>query len=159
MYNNIGGKIKGVAVAGCIFGIIASLITGILLISNSSYYNPTTTAGWITIIVGSLASWLGSFCLYGFGELIEKTSANNEILSKIEKNLTVLNGKIRADETFATEECNNSEIQERRIDTGRAIPTYPYPLKHYNDVCPNCHTVHNNWKLDYCRHCGARFTP
>lgn len=160
MYSNIGGKIKTVAVLGCIIGIIASLIVGILMISQSSYYNPTVVSGVIVIIAGSLVSWIGSFCLFGFGELIEKTDENNEILSKIERNLVALNDKIlEEEETRAEEGRKKTEPQECKIDTGRAIPTYPYPLKHYNDICPNCHTSHSNWKLDYCRYCGARFAP
>ena len=30
--------------------------------------------GILVIAIGSLFSWVGSFCLYGFGELIEKTT-------------------------------------------------------------------------------------
>jgi len=80
MFDNIGGKIKGLAVVICILGIAASVLGGIALISANSRYNPTATAGWIVLIAGSLGSWIGSFTLYGFGELIEKTCENNEAL-------------------------------------------------------------------------------
>lgn len=94
MYENIGDKIKAVAVIGCILEIIACVIVGISLISNSSSYNHTATAGWIIMIVGSLGAWIGSFCLYGFGELIEKTCANNATLIKMESELTDLKKKL-----------------------------------------------------------------
>lgn len=94
MFNNIGGKIKGLAKFICWAGIIVSVIAGIILIANatkgSGQYRYTDTAtivlGVITIVVGSIASWVGSFVLYGFGELVENSSAiKNELLHRDDK--------------------------------------------------------------------------
>ena len=43
--------------------------------ANDSYYPSATEtlSGWLVIIVGSLSSWVSSFTLYGFGQLIENT--------------------------------------------------------------------------------------
>ena len=168
MYDNIGGKIKVVAVAGCILGIIASLIVGISLISQSSYYTQTAPMGWIVIIVGSLASWLGSFCLYGFGELIEKTGANNEALVKIEKELAALNAKSgaerenRPEEAARVEEVRKSaEEQEQRkapeAKNAQGVPSYPHTLEYYEGICPNCGLKHYNYVHSLCVRCGAKF--
>ena len=84
MFSNIGGKIKTLAKVLCWIGIAASLITGIAAISsgntavrvNGSYSNVSgTAAGIAVIIIGCLASWIGSFFAYGFGQLIEDTAA------------------------------------------------------------------------------------
>lgn len=79
MFDNISDKMKSAATALAILGIIGSIIIGIIIISeaNNSYYPSATgtLSGWLVIIVGSLSSWVSSFTLYGFGQLIENTDA------------------------------------------------------------------------------------
>ncbi len=71
MFNNIGSRIKALAKVICWLGIIISVITGIIGIINGT--EQSIVSGVITIIFGPLASWLGSFFAYGFGQLIENT--------------------------------------------------------------------------------------
>lgn len=68
MFSNIGGKIKNLAMVLCGIGISGSVLLGILLISNRA-----AVPGIIFMIVGSLFSWVGSFVLYGFGQLVENS--------------------------------------------------------------------------------------
>lgn len=51
----------------CWGGIIASVIGGIILITLDE---DLVWAGLAVIIIGSLLSWVSSFVLYGFGELV-----------------------------------------------------------------------------------------
>ena len=86
MFDNIGGKIQGLAKVICWIGIIASVIAGIVMIydATSRYYTDTELV-WLGIavaIVGSLLSWVGSFVLYGFGELVENS---DEIVYELQK--------------------------------------------------------------------------
>lgn len=78
MYSNIGSKIKTVASAFAIIGIIGSVILGMVLLSTGASGRepniPMIIIGFVVMIIGSLLSWLGSLGLYGFGELVEKTS-------------------------------------------------------------------------------------
>mgnify|MGYP007120306613 CR=1 FL=1 len=78
MFNNIGKKIKTLATVITILGISVSVIFGVAVIAGyMSYFRGFSTgvaSGLIVMVVGSLASWISSFLLYGFGELIEKTS-------------------------------------------------------------------------------------
>ena len=72
----------------CWIGIIASVIAGAIMIAGgvsmgSSRYGyssagATAVGGVLTIIIGCLFSWIGSFFMYGFGRLIE----NTEVLRK-----------------------------------------------------------------------------
>ena len=87
MFNNIGGKIKVLAKILCGVGIALSIIAGVIMMVSgnvtvnynayNSYSAPApvngVVAGLITIVVGSLLSWVGSFFAYGFGQLIENT--------------------------------------------------------------------------------------
>lgn len=88
MFDNIGGKIKGVSVLITIIGIIASVVGGILIVA-------MIPAAWgfalLAIAVGSLVSWVGSFLLYGFGELIYRVTA-------IEKRMLQMSTTILAQE-------------------------------------------------------------
>lgn len=91
MFNNIGRKIKGLAEIICVLGIIASVFIGLGL-KNAS-------AGLTFLIVcgGSLLSWIGSFVLYGFGELVDTAMEMKEEIINIRTSLRFLSSKISAD--------------------------------------------------------------
>ena len=81
MFNNIGGKIKGLAKFLCWAGIIICVILGFMFIagSNAGYYyyysrEAMIVFGVLIMVGGSIISWLSSLFLYGFGELVENTS-------------------------------------------------------------------------------------
>lgn len=71
MYNNIGGKIKALARAGFLIGAIAAMALGYLFITASER---TVVPDLIVALGGTFIAWVSSWVLYGFGELIEKTS-------------------------------------------------------------------------------------
>ena len=88
MFHNIGEKIKILATIMTILGIIASVISGIAFIVYSiveAYDVSGLVAGIIlgvlTMVVGSLLSWISSFLLYGYGELIENSTIIKEKLA------------------------------------------------------------------------------
>ena len=67
MYDNIGGKIKGLAIASFIVEAIAAVITGIALWVGTEEW-------WCALILfcGPIVAWVSSWLLYGFGEIIDK---------------------------------------------------------------------------------------
>jgi hypothetical protein len=70
MYDNIGGKIKGLAKATFIVEAIAAVITGIAFMAMDDDLVPV---GLLVMILGPIVAWVSSWLLYGFGELIDKT--------------------------------------------------------------------------------------
>ena len=70
MFENISDKIKTLAKITTIVGIAFSIIFGFYLL----ILLEQILLGLAIAVLGSLASWVGSFTLYGFGELIENTS-------------------------------------------------------------------------------------
>ena len=68
MFNNVGGKIKGLAQVLTWIGIAASII-GALIQTKTSIILAVLTLG-----LGILFSWLSNLVLYGFGELVENSS-------------------------------------------------------------------------------------
>ncbi len=81
MFDNIGGKIKKLAKIVCWIGIGLSVLVGLMLLISVSLYNPVLgfAVAIPTMVLGAVMSWIGSFALYGYGELIELTA-------KIERN-------------------------------------------------------------------------
>lgn len=80
MFDNIGGKIKGMSKALTCLGLFFSIICSIQMFQSRH----TQAIGAVVLIVGSLLSWLGSLTLYGFGELIETAASINQKLSSTE---------------------------------------------------------------------------
>lgn len=77
MFTNIGGKIKTTAAVCCWIVIIASVITGIVMMANDAI-----AAGLLIIAGGSLIGWVSSFVLYGFGELVENSCIMANLMAK-----------------------------------------------------------------------------
>lgn len=76
MFDNIGKKIKTLAKVLCRVGIIAYVIVAIVMFLCVIEY-PYAAGLYIGLgvaflIGGSLLSWISSFFMYGFGELIDK---------------------------------------------------------------------------------------
>ena len=97
MFNNIGKKIKTLAKVLCWIGIILSVITGIAIMAGGGNYSylsmngmqisvdsgAAVVVGILTILLGVLISWIGSFVLYGFGQLVDNS---DKLVEKAEKN-------------------------------------------------------------------------
>lgn len=102
MFDNIGGKIKGLAKVLCWLGIIASIIVGAIMCTDED----AALFGILYILIGSLLSWIGSFLLYGFGELIATTMhisyLVDELTSQSRKNYIQTQ---RKEETHSTWKC------------------------------------------------------
>lgn len=76
MYDNIGSKIKKLAVILAIAGAVAFFVIGAVCLTLE-----LIGAALVTMFIGPLLAWVSSFVLYGFGELIDK-------VSNIEKHLS-----------------------------------------------------------------------
>ena len=82
MFDNIGSKIKTLAKVVCWIGIIGSIIAGIAMIATMGSVG--VLPGLLTIVLGALLSWVGSFVLYGFGEMVENSDIRTELAVKAE---------------------------------------------------------------------------
>ena len=81
MFSNIGRKIKVTAKVFCWIGIILSVVGGIGVIAAGfmELLPRASTAALILsgigiALLGSLVSWVGSFMMVGFGELVENSA-------------------------------------------------------------------------------------
>ena len=71
MWNNIGRRLQALAKVVCWIGIIGSAIWGIVIMTQSNYYQSTILSGLITLVIGCFASWIGSWAMYGLGLVVE----------------------------------------------------------------------------------------
>ena len=135
MFNNIGGKIKTLAKVLCIIGIVLSIIWGLITMStsaialsrgNDSEFVIVLAAflsGIFVAAIGSLLSWIGSFCLYGFGELIDKateiaenTANSSYVANNIDKKAAPLHS-MKAERQFDDEKFTKALDEFYREDT------------------------------------------
>ena len=129
MFDDIAGKIKALAKVTCGLGIAASIMGAFALWAQSSPYNSTTSAGVLVLVLGSLASWIGSFFTYGFGELIENTTRIHEDNLELQKILTLIKNKsgeidLQEDEASAiSDNCEEKRqvIQSRKMNHLKCI--------------------------------------
>lgn len=122
MFDNIGGKIKIFAKIVCWIGIIASIISGFALISMSD------VLGVLTMIIGPIASWLGSFTLYGFGELIEKTAEIAENTKSLNRDIG--SKKTNAESISALDVSEQETSGENAIQVAPIYERYPFMFKY-----------------------------
>lgn len=148
MFENIGGKIKGLATATCWIGIVISIILGIV---SGPIVGGLT--GLIISAVGSLLSWVGSFVLYALGEITESLKylaqgKANEIGETNEHDTGRIR-KAKPVEQFIVEKrgtcglCETSDVAlmsvEIRDDMGIR----------YRDVCPICYEKYNCERVNH----------
>lgn len=75
MISNIGSKIKTTAFFILVLGVLVSLIYA------QEYKS------YMILIVGSIATWLSTMCIFGFGELLCYVQSINEKLDNLENKI------------------------------------------------------------------------
>ena len=78
MFDDIGGNIKVLAKIQFCIGAVMFCIAGI-----STIYIGNIMAGVLMIVLGILGSWIATFFVYGFGELIESTVSLNRNVERL----------------------------------------------------------------------------
>lgn len=153
MFDNIGGKIKTLAKAQFGIGVVAFCIAGISVMSVGN-----VLLGILTIGLGLLGSWIGSFFTYGLGELIETAKELNQ-------NMVQLRNDISEVQRFSKEKESKASVS---VPTPKVIskrePAKPDPNKVYEVVrsengiiCPFCGQAQKPDR-NMCWNCGAKFT-
>ena len=141
LYENIGDKVKRLAKVVFAIESIAAIIYALVLMCTDA-----VLAGLIVLVVGPLVAWVSSWVLYAFGELVEKTVANESHTKNILKILqdkesqnltgepTVKANKPRAAHAWLCDNCGKMATQT---------------------PCEHCGYMHKNESAPYrCGNCG-----
>ena len=163
MFDNIGKKIKALAVAIFVFGTIGSIIIGIVyLVKSANITHDDLIAeyrsiGAMTMFGGPGISWISSWFTYGFGELIDK-------VSDIERNTgTMINPtKLKVEHERQESERKEAEIAEQKKAAAkeRIAAEKERIAKEENSVlvvCPECGEAlyfHKELSSAECPYCG-----
>ena len=85
MFGNMGNKIKALARVVAWIGIIFSCLGGLSLIIQGMDYEISglILGGFLIAGIGSLLSWISSFALYGFGQIVDNTDKLVNIAEEI----------------------------------------------------------------------------
>ena len=113
LYENIGNKIKNLAIAFFIVQAIGAIITGLILLIDSGFED----AWWalFIILLGPVVAFVDSWLLYGFGEIVYK-------LTEIERNNGLAYKPDEVKEVFVKEERAKYEAQEQsKLDESERI--------------------------------------
>ena len=159
MFSNIGKKIKTLAVVLFIIMLIGVFAVGLIVMIRGTSVIPgvnrrdmffaNTASVLVGIVIwcfGFLLSWIGSFFLYGFGELIDKTAENAKYTRRIsdflESQRILATGKLYNQNNTVTQE----NVQKADDATAQEKSTC---------ACPNCGTE-NDDSFCYCTFCGNK---
>lgn len=143
MFDNIGGKIKILAKVLCWVGIIGFVLSAIYVWVTIGRYG--VGLGFALFIIGPLVSWISSFLLYGFGELIE---TNCEIAHYVQNysSRKAFGGKVASDKTG--DSAPRTEKSQAQLGTCEICKRQHVPLSvvniagdagtEYRNVCSKC---------------------
>lgn len=134
-YENIGGKIKNLTKLIFIIEAIGIVIIGLVFLSRSD----SLTLSIIEVLVlffGLAVAWVGSWLLYAFGELVEKTSDNENNTRQILKKLN------EEETTLARINTLGKDISEHKWQCDETTSAQT------NAVSKNAHA--HQWRCDGC---------
>ena len=135
LYENVGRKIKNWAKLIFVIETIGAVITGLVLLFN---YEDLILYGLLTLVCGPIVAYIGSWILYAFGELVEKTADNENNTRQI---LKKLNEK-SADASIAF--IKNKEYGNKTTNTPQTASAHKW-------LCDGCKKMRTQTP---CEHCG-----
>lgn len=160
MFDNIGSKIKTLAVVVCVIGMIGSAIGAIAMWANGVFLG-----GLVILAVGCLTSWIGSFFTYGLGQLIENSDLQVEELNKLRMQVNELKQpapEVRTPAPEVVESAPAAAVHEQpaqqpavRERPAPKTSAYVKPVVYdgKNWICDKC--GHENLGVQtFCRDCG-----
>lgn len=116
MYDNIGGKIKGLAQGVFIFEAASAVISGIVLLVDE-----LIGIGLLTLFGGPVVAWVSSWLLYGFGELICETSQAKKELININRNIKIIAEPMIAQKEEADRQARKKAAEIARHKTAETV--------------------------------------
>ena len=176
MFDNIGGKLKGLAKIITVLGIIISVIYGISLIVTGISQRAflVVLLGVLLMIGGSIISWALSLGLYAFGELVE----NSKVIADWTRSNKVNDFNSNTQSIQESAEKGNTAHQFKCKICGARITSHPCPncgytgtpdsddnsgksvtpiyLENKKIKCPKCGQTQLNNRT-YCYNCGIVF--
>lgn len=170
LYGNVGGGIKLLAVISFFVEAFAAMASGVSLVLKSVFDGELIYIlyGFLLILLGPIVAWIGSWFMYAFGELVEKTVLNEkhtrEILEMMRADGVSNVGKANFSQNRATQ-CSQKKVVENIVgveeptkeEEYKFSPDGKYALTQRNTIiCMACNFEQSNYRKK-CWKCGAEF--
>ena len=157
MYEDIGKKIKGLAKAAFVIEAIAAVIYGIVLLCEDE---DLLFIAFLVWIAGFLVSWVSSWFLYGFGELIDQVcyiAENTQPRDRISEILPWTQNKPQVQPTAHTQSPTSKDAKSNSTN-GKDASNPPVSAEIINGekVCPKCGQSQRADRR-VCWSCGQQF--
>ena len=154
LYENIGGKLKGLAKAMFIVETVAAIAGGIALIAIDE---DLMLYGLLVLLVGPFVAYLGSWFLYAFGELVEKMCRNESntrvIIKFLKENQMQTREKPAEPKEVAPQSAYTPNIDAA---IGYEEANAYVPSGKNTIVCPQCN-IEQPISRKICWNCGTKF--
>lgn len=152
MFDNIGRKVKILAIVTCVIGVLGSVIGGIVILYNNSYME---VPGILTMVLGSLFSWISSWVMYAIGEAAETANKNAYVLAELQKKLQANgNDENSSQERISGHAPNFGKNTPSYVTGSPADPAEKVALYAEKIPCPKCGAM-NKKTFDKCFVCDA----
>ena len=160
MFKNIGKKIKTLAVVIFAIEMCVVIFSGIAAIGGSFAIPGTRSTAAIGGIaaaagiwgIGFLTSWISSFFLYGFGELIDKTAENAENTKKLIELMQTQQSQ-QFVQTPVPPATPVQPVSSSPFDDYSSVT--PINVNTAENICPVCRFVNPKDNI-FCSSCGAK---
>lgn len=151
MFQNIGEKIKTLAIACTIFGCLFSVVGAIIC-----WCMEIVWAGFVVLIAGCLFSWIGSFALYGLGELIIQTTKVAKGIQNMQVLSVYQNSNEYSDITKdVIEDIQSEVISDYESEKEGDVEEFEAINIPQDDECPSCFSKISPDDKE-CPNCGHR---
>ncbi len=134
MFKNIGNKIKIFAKVICFLGIGLSVVYGIIMLTVFAAKGmgafSSILASILLIALFSLLAWVGSFTIYGLGQLVDNS---DKLVENSEKLMIILNSK--------NSHRNDTRDETAAGDSSWTCSVCGCSVSHTYKTCPFCDYV------------------
>lgn len=138
MYENIGGKIKGLAQSIFIIETIGAIVTGIILLLLNRIF-----LGLLVLFSGPIIAWVSSWLMYGFGQLID----NSDML------VTFLGKQLDQNESKNDSDKNFKDIANEK--TSQSMKTFRTSQSNISTNIKRCPLCGEKVTSKTCNFCGS----
>jgi len=121
MFENVGEKLRVIAMIFFALGVLGSIVCGIMFLCNDDYIVAVLVA-----ILGSTSVYLTSLYIYAFGELVDNSDITIRNLNQIKKMID--NYSVGKNHVVSKDATRNEKelVKERKINSSIIIPVVNY---------------------------------
>lgn len=150
LYGDIGRRIKYLAFAVCMIGCVSSVLSGCFIIFTSyEYVDVDPLTGLFIVVFGPIASFISTWVLYGFGQLIENTNVLIDCNISSGKSLMQISRCVSQDQKSKLANARHSVGCDDRAFIAFVENAKPEDLHNLAASFDNPNCALSNWQKEY----------